>query len=163
MSNSKNDISLTWKKKLLFSGVFVQENRLHAIMDRYLKEITCKQWLVMVVADSYDTPPDLSTLGRMLGCSRQNIKKLALSMEKLGLAKLIPSKTDGRSLCVEISNKGKQIIANSQKLEKKVYQALFKDFTKQDIEEYYRLSAKMMNGFDYLEKCFRDLSEHGEM
>ena len=66
MEYGKNDIDLKWKKKLLFSGVFVQENRLHAIMDRYLKEITSKQWLVMVVADAYDNPPDLSTLAKML-------------------------------------------------------------------------------------------------
>ena len=163
MEYGKNEIDLRWKKKLLFSGVFVQENRLHAIMDRYLKEITSKQWLVMVVADAYDNPPDLSTLAKMLGCSRQNIKKLALSLEKLGFANLIPSESDGRSLCVQISEKGKQIIVNSKNLEEKVHQSLFKDFTDQDIEDYFRLSAKMMDGFGYLEECFRELTERGEL
>lgn len=87
----ENEIDIIWKKKLLFSGVFVQENRLHAIMDRYLQEITCKQWLVMVVADAYDAPPDLSTLAKMLGCTRQNIKKLAVSLERAGYVTLEPS------------------------------------------------------------------------
>lgn len=163
MNYNKNDIDLRWKKKLLFSGVFVQENKLHAIMDRYLKEVTSKQWLVMVVADAYDNPPDLSTLAKMLGCSRQNIKKLAISLEKSGFADLVPSENDGRSLCVQISEKGKQIIENSKNLEEKVHQSLFKDFTDRDIEDYYRLSTKMMNGFGYLEECFRELTERGEM
>jgi len=95
--------------------------------------------------------------------NRTNIKKLALSLEKLGFANLLPSEKDGRSLCVQISEKGKQIIVNSKNLEEKVHQSLFKDYTDQDIEDYYRLSSKMMNGFGYLEECFRELTEHGEM
>ena len=53
------EIDLLWKKKLIFSGVFVLENKLHTILDRYLKGITSKQWLVLVVASSFSSPPDL--------------------------------------------------------------------------------------------------------
>lgn len=163
MKSDNKEIDITWKKKLLFSGVFVQENLLHAIMDRYLKEMTCKQWLVMVVADAYDTPPDLSTIAKMLGCTRQNIKKLAVSLEKAGFVTLEPSENDGRSLCVLITDKGKKVIDNSKNLEEKVHQSLFRDFSDSEIEEYFRLSGKMMNGFGYLENCFRELKEKGEM
>ncbi|MBP0956238.1 MAG: winged helix DNA-binding protein [Oscillospiraceae bacterium] len=163
MRSDKKEIDIVWKKKLLFSGVFVQENRLHAIMDRYLKEMTCKQWLVMVVADAYDVPPDLSTLAKMLGCTRQNIKKLAVSLEKAGYVVLEPSKKDGRSLCVWITEKGKKIIENSKKMEEKVHRSLFRDFTEREIEEYFCLSGKMMNGLGYLEECFREMKENGEM
>lgn len=163
MKSDKNDIDIIWKKKLLFSGVFVQENRLHAIMDRYLEEMTCKQWLVMVVADAYNVPPDLSTLAKMLGCTRQNIKKLALSLEKAGYVILEPSENDGRSLCVSITEKGKKIIENSKNMEEKVHQSLFRDFTDREIKEYFRLSGKMMNGFGYLEECFREMKRNGKM
>lgn len=163
MKYNNSDMDITWKKKLLFLGVFSQENMLHAIMDRYLKDMTSKQWLVMVMADAYDKSPDLSTLAKMMGCSRQNIKKLALSLANLGFVNLVPSETDGRSLCVEISEKGKQIIDNSKSLEEKVHEALFRDFTDQEIEEYYRLSGKMMSGFEHLEECFRQLDESGEL
>ena len=37
------EMELHWKKKLLFSGVFMQENRLHAIQDRNLNGMTTKQ------------------------------------------------------------------------------------------------------------------------
>lgn len=159
----ENEIDIIWKKKLLFSGVFVQENRLHAIMDRYLKEVTCKQWLVMIVADAYDAPPDLSTLAKMLGCTRQNIKKLAVSLERAGYVVLEPSEKDRRSLCVRITENGRKIIDNSKNLEEKVHGSLFRDFTDSEIVEYFRLSCKMMKGFGYLEDCFREMKENGEM
>lgn len=163
MKSDKTDIDILWKKKLLFSGIFVQENRLHAIMDRYLKEMTCKQWLVMVVADAYNVPPDLSTLAKMLGCTRQNIKKLAASLEKAGYVILEPSEKDGRSLCVHITDKGKKIIENSKNLEVEVHRSLFRDFTDREIEQYYLLSEKMMNGFGYLEDYFREMKENGKI
>lgn len=163
MENGSSPLDAKWKKKLLFAGVFVQENRLHAIMDRYLKETSCKQWLVMVAADAFDTPPALSSLAKTLGCSRQNIKKLAASLEKLGYARLVPSEHDGRSLCVQITDSGKEIIGNSKNLEETVHESLFGDFSEQEVEEYYRLSGKLMKGFDRLEDCFRELRERGEM
>ena len=49
---------LRWMKKLLFAGVFIQENRMHTIFDRY-NEISSKQWLLMVVSSAYDTPQEL--------------------------------------------------------------------------------------------------------
>lgn len=156
------EMELLWKKKLLFSGVFVQENRLHAILDRNLNGITTKQWLLLVVSSSLPNPPDLTTLGKILGCSRQNIKKLALSLEKDGLLTLSPSTSDKRSLCVSILDKGKTIIEDSKEMEDKVYGSLFKDFSEEDISEYFKLSEKFSKGIGYLEECFIALKEKGE-
>lgn len=159
----EEDIDLLWKKKLIFSGVFVLENKLHTVLDRYLEGITSKQWLVLVVASSFSTPPDLSKVGKALGCSRQNIKKLALALEKEGMVGLIESESDGRSLCIHLTDKGRIILQNSKNLENKVYNSLFKEFTQDDINSYYSLSKKFNNGIDHLEKCFLDLKEKGEM
>lgn len=157
------EMELLWKKKLLFSGVFVQENRLHAILDRNLNGITTKQWLLLVVSSSLPNPPDLTTLGKILGCSRQNIKKLALSLEKEGFIKLTPSSCDKRSLWVSILNKGKTIIEDSKEMEDKVYGSLFRDFSEDDISEYFKLSEKFSKGIGYLEECFIALKEKGEI
>ena len=159
----EEDIDLLWKKKLIFSGVFVLENKLHTVLDRYLEGITSKQWLVLVVASSFSTPPDLSKVGKALGCSRQNIKKLALALEKEGMVSLIESESDGRSLCIHLTDKGRIILQNSKNLENKVYNSLFKEFTQDDINSYYSLTKKFNNGIDQLEKCFLDLKEKGEM
>ena len=157
------EMELLWKKKLLFSGVFVQENRLHAILDRNLNGITTKQWLLLVVSSSLPNPPDLTTLGKILGCSRQNIKKLALSLEKEGFIKLTPSYCDKRSLWVSILDKGKTIIEDSKEMEDKVYGSLFRDFSEDDISEYFKLSEKFFKGIGYLEECFISLKEKEEI
>ena len=74
MEYEKMGINLQWKKNLLFAGVFIQENLLHSVFDRY-NEMSCKQWLLMAVLKAFDTPPDLSTVAKAMGCSRQNVKQ----------------------------------------------------------------------------------------
>lgn len=160
MDYEKRGTSLKWKKNLLFSGVFIQENRLHTILDRY-NEISCKQWLLMAVCKGFEEDPDLSTLAGTMGCSRQNVKKLAMHLEEKGYVELKRSRQDARSLCVSVTEKGRRWQKKNTELGQHVHEAVFRDFTDEEIEQYYALSVKMMRGIDYLEAFFknRDVNE----
>lgn len=148
-----------WIKKLLFAGVFIQENKLHAIFDRY-NEISSKQWLLLAVASSFDEAPDLSMLARMMGCSRQNVKKLALSLAKKEFVTLEKSPKDARLLLVVLTKQGKAFRKETEKLADGVHQALFSEFSDEEIQQYYQLSIKLMHGMDNLEMFF--LKQQGE-
>lgn len=143
-----------WIKKLLFAGVFIQENKLHTIFDRY-NQVSSKQWLLMAVSTSFDEAPDLSMLAKTMGCSRQNVKQLALSLEKKGYVKLEKSSRDARSLCVKMSEQGEGFRMEMATLANEVHQALFSEFTEEEIQQYYQLSLKLMHGIDHLEVFFQ--------
>lgn len=145
---------IRWMKNLLFAGIFIQENRLHAVYDRY-NQMSCKQWLLMAVCNAFETPPDLSTLASAMGCSRQNVKKLALNLEKEGYITLEKSPEDGRALCVRKTEKGLQFSKNNAELGDQVHDAIFREFTEEEIAQYYQLSIKMMHGIDHLEEFFK--------
>lgn len=83
----KNGYKSAMEENLLFAGVFIQENLLHSVFDRY-NEMSCKQWLLMSVLKAFDTPPDLSTVAKAMGCSRQNVKQLARPLEQEGYIRL---------------------------------------------------------------------------
>lgn len=144
---------LHWKKKLLFTGVFFQENRLHAICDRN-NELSVKQWLLLTVTTGFEEPQDLSTLARAMGCSRQNVKKLAATLEKTGYVELIKSKKDSRSLCIKRTPKADAYNATTQSYGEFIHKQLFYDFTDEEIETYYNLWVKFNHGIDRLEKSF---------
>ncbi len=146
--------SIHWMKNLLFAGVFIQENRLHAVCDRY-NDMSSKQWLLMVVCNAFETPPDLSTLAEAMGCSRQNVKKLATHLERDGYITLEKSKVDSRSLCVKKTEKGLQFSKECSQLGIQVHEAVFQEFSDEEIEQYYKLSIKMMNGIEHLEDFFK--------
>lgn len=96
MEYEKMGKNLQWKKNLLFAGVFIQENLLHSVFDRY-NEMSCKQWLLMSVLKAFDTPPDLSTVAKAMGCSRQNVKQLARPLETQGVCAFLILKRAGNS------------------------------------------------------------------
>lgn len=153
MTYESRATDLGWMKRLLFAGVFIQENRMHTIFDRY-NEISSKQWLLMVVSNAYDTPQDLTTLGEAMGCSRQNVKKLALQLEKKGYVILEKSKQDARALCMKMTKKGIEFSKEMEKMQDEVHEAVFKEFNEEEIEAYYHLSVKMMHGIGHLEEYF---------
>lgn len=161
MTYEERGTDLRWMKKLLFAGVFIQENRLHTIFDRY-NEMSSKQWLLMVICNSFDTTQDLTTLGAAMGCSRQNVKKLALQLEKNGYVVLEKSKKDARSLCVKGTEKGIEFAKKNEALVDKLHETVFKEFTDEEIEKYYQMSIKMMHGIEYLEEFFKSAEKEKE-
>lgn len=149
--------SVLWMKRLLFAGVFIQENKLHTIYDRY-NSITSKQWLLMVICSAYEAPPDLTTLGEGMGCSRQNVKKLALQLEKKGFIHFIKSQTDSRSVCIIITDKGNAYLAKCSKYAEQVFSTMFSEFSDDEIKQYYYMSIKVMKGIDHLEELFKKIN-----
>lgn len=145
------------RKNLIFSSVFILENMLHSVVDRN-SEISSKQWLVLTCAKIFPTPPDLTMFGNALGCSRQNIKKLALQLEKDGYIRLVKSETDARRTCIEITEKGKAFNEKNTQISEMVHEQLFSEFTPEDIEKYYELSVKMMHGIRRLDQYFEEVN-----
>ena len=47
-------------------------------------EISMKQWLLLAMTECCPEPRTLTNIGNLMGCSRQNVKKLALALEKKG-------------------------------------------------------------------------------
>lgn len=152
---------LQWIKKLLFAGVFIQENRLHAVFDRN-NDMSVKQWLLLAVCQAYDSPPDLSSLADTMGCSRQNVKKIALCLERDGYIELQKSEKDGRALCVRRTEKGIKYAKDRAELGKQIHDVIYQEFTDSDLEAYYKLSIKMMKGIDHLEEFFNNMGKDGD-
>ena len=144
-----------WIRNLLFAGVFIQENKLHTVMDRY-NEMSSKQWLLIAVTKAFDTPPDLTSLAKVMGCSRQNVKKLAQNLERDGYITLDKSPRDARTLCISLTEKGMRFRRDMSALAGDVHAALFQELTEDEIMEYYRLSVKLMHGIDHLETFFQN-------
>jgi len=98
----------------------------------------------------------------VMGCSRQNVKKLALSLEKQGYVILEKSPKDARSLCVVMSKQGLRFRKDMEELTDEVHQALFSEFSNEEITQYYQLSIKLMHGIDHLEVFFKNRQKGAE-
>jgi len=72
----------THKYRQFFSSAFIFQNKLQTACDKLQKDITMKQWLLLAMTTSCQIPFTLTRLEELMGCSRQKVKKLALTLEK---------------------------------------------------------------------------------
>ena len=59
-------------------------NQLQTIFDSRIPALSLKQFMLLSVARQAGEPMTFTQLGALLGCSRQNIKKLAEALVKKG-------------------------------------------------------------------------------
>lgn len=147
---------LLWKKKLIFSAIFIEANKLQTVFDRSNSEVSSKQWLLLAIASSFPEPPTLTAVGELMGCSRQNVKKVAVVLEKKGYIVLNNDLKDKRSLCIEITQKYGKLAAEMEKGTDDVMNQLFGDFTDKQVEELFTAMTKLSKGIDALNLYFKN-------
>ena len=72
------------RQKAIFSTLFIAGNRLQTLFDKTIPALSLKQFMLLSVARQSEEPLTFTQLGKLLGCSRQNIKKLADALVQQG-------------------------------------------------------------------------------
>jgi DNA-binding MarR family transcriptional regulator len=94
------------EKAFIFGGIFILANRLQLVGDKLDKNITVKQWLLLACISKYqDSSPALSDVAKQVGNSRQNVKKMALILEREGFLTLTKDQNDARILRITLTEK----------------------------------------------------------
>ena len=81
----------------MFSTLCIAENRLQTIFDKSSSGITLKQFMLLTMVRQSEERLTFTQLGDLLGCSRQNIKKLAAVLEQKGFVTIIQNENDKRA------------------------------------------------------------------
>ena len=141
----------------IFSGIFLLQNRMQTAGEKLQTEISMKQWLLLVMTECCPEPRTLTNIGNLMGCSRQNIKKLALALEKKGFVRLLLGVNN--SVCVELTDK---VNAYAQEIGGRNLQALsllFADFSEDEIKQLFQLYTKLYAGVERVEQYVEELDK----
>lgn len=145
---------LLWKKRLIFSAIFIEANKLQTVFDHNNGDVSSKQWLLLVIASSFPEPPTLTEVGELMGCSRQNVKKIAVILEKKGYIVLNHDLKDKRSLCIAMTDKFAKLSAEMEKETDDVMKHLFGMFSEEQINDFFDGIIKLSKGIDALGSYF---------
>ena len=141
----------------IFSSIFVLQNRMQTAGEKLQTEISMKQWLLLVMAECCPEPRTLTNIGNLMGCSRQNIKKLALALEKKGFVRLLLGVNN--SVCVELTDKVNVYVQEIGGRHLQALSLLFADFSEDEIEQLFQLSAKLYAGVERVEQYAEELNK----
>lgn len=89
----------------IYGFIFSLSNRIQTIGDKEFEDITMKQHFLMIALMMFPEPPTLKEMGALIGCSYQNVKRMAQQLQKNGYLKIVQDCKDRRKLLLVPTNK----------------------------------------------------------
>ena len=152
------------KEKFIFGCILLFANKIQTIGDRFDKDITMKQWLLLIcILEHNDSPPTLTTVAEFMGCSRQNVKKMALKLKEKGLLNLEDDPNDNRSVKLRITEKCEKFFKKRENTEDRFLEDFFKNLTKTDINNVYSAFLKLSDTIAELDKTSKIGFSYGNL
>lgn len=134
------------EKAYIFGTIFTLSNKLQSLGDKFDKNLTVKQWLLLAgIYKSESDSPTISEVAGLIGCSRQNVKKMVLILEKEGFVRLQKDSNDARILRISLTKKCRDYLMQREKRESEFLVQLFDGFNSNEVKA-------LVNGILKLEK-----------
>ncbi|MDE7021732.1 MAG: MarR family transcriptional regulator [Lachnospiraceae bacterium] len=140
------------KRKAIFSTLFIAGNKLQTLFDNRIPEVSLKQFMLLSIVRQSKEQLTFTQLGNLLGCSRQNIKKLADALMKKGFITIRQSPHDTRAMCICPTEKVNDYFINDFSKYQEELKYLFEVYTDKEIETLFTLLSKLYAGIENLEK-----------
>ena len=122
------------KKAYIFGAIFFLDTIIQNAGDKFFTEITTKQWfLLLSIIRSGAESPTLTEVSRIIGYSTQNVKKLAVHLEKAGLVELQKDINDSRALRIALTKKCFKYLESRKEKENEFIEKLYDGITDEEI------------------------------
>lgn len=140
------------QRKAIFSTLFIAGNKLQTLFDNHIPQISLKQFMLLSIVRQSKGQLTFTQLGDLLGCSRQNIKKLADILVKKGFVTIRQSSHDPRAMCICPTKKMNEYFEKDFLEYQEELKYLFEVYTEEEIETLFALLSKLYAGIENLEK-----------
>lgn len=144
------------QQKAIFSALFIATNKIQTLFDKNIPQLSLKQFMLLAIVRQSKEQLTFTQLGNILGCSRQNIKKLAEILEKKGFITLQQSPQDPRAMCIFTTEKVEQYFENDFSQYQEELKYLFEVYSEEEVETLFVLLSKLYAGIENLEKKAAD-------
>ncbi len=127
----------------IYGMLFSLSNRIQAIGDKEFEDITIKQHFLMMGLKLFERAPTLKELSQLIGCSYQNVKRMAQHLEKEGYLQIIQDKADRRKLLLVSTDKIDGLAESSKEVATHFMENLYRGISQTDLEITLRTLKKM--------------------
>ena len=127
----------------IYGMLFSLCNRIQTIGDKEFDDITMKQHYVLDALQMYEKPPTLKEMGELIGCSYQNIKRMALHLESRGYIKFVHDEKDKRKLLIVPTEKVKKVGEDKREATVNFINKLYKDISEEELKVTLETLKKM--------------------
>lgn len=143
-------------KYIIFALYFMISNQLQTIGDAFFKEVSTKQWFVLLVLSNIlnDHAPTLNELSEAVGSSHQNVKQLVLKLEQKGYVELKKDENDARRLRINLTPKSYEFQKLYEGKSEDFMNELFRDLNKSDLDTTLKVMLTLKDHLEGMEKDY---------
>lgn len=127
----------------IYGMLFSLSNRIQTIGDKEFEDITMKQHFMMIALDMFEQPPTLKEMGELIGCSYQNVKRMAEHLQKERYLNIEKDSTDKRKLLLKSTGKFEEIACEQRDTTIDFMAKLYKNISREDLATTLRTLMKM--------------------
>ncbi|ACA46158.1 MarR family winged helix-turn-helix transcriptional regulator [Clostridium botulinum] len=154
MDNTK-EIDNIDKRYHVFGMLFLLSNKLEALGNNFLGELTTKQWFFMLILmNFFKEPPTLSELALEMGTSHQNAKQIAIKLEEKGFLVVKKDTKDKRVLRLTPTNKIEKYVKLRKDKDHFFIEKFFNVLTKEEVKNIYGSFTKLLDNIKVIENEF---------
>ncbi|ABS35104.1 MarR family transcriptional regulator [Clostridium botulinum] len=154
MDNTK-EIDNIDKRYHVFGMLFLLSNKLEALGNNFLGELTTKQWFFMLILmNFFKEPPTLSELALEIGTSHQNAKQIAIKLEEKGFLVVKKDTKDKRVLRLTPTNKIEKYVKLRKDKDHFFIEKFFNVLTKEEVKNIYESFTKLLDNIKVIENKF---------
>ena len=131
--------------------IFLLERRLEYLFDKVLaaSDLTAKQWLLLAAIEkSPEANLSIQDVAKRLATSHQNIKAIALNLEKRGFLSLVKDKNDKRVTRLAITPKCTSFWQEREGQDKELLLEIFKNLGDEEISTLPKSLVKLLKNAD---------------
>lgn len=136
------------KRLIVFGYLFRVANRLQSKMDAQMKDLTAKQWFVILALGLFEQPPTLKQLAAACDTSHQNTKQLVMKLAEKGFVTVQNDEKDGRALRIAASDRCDQWDKDNEEIAAQFIDSMFSGMS---MDEISGLSSSLIRIFENLE------------
>lgn len=128
----------------IFSIIFYISNKTQAEGDKLDERITVKQWMTLLtIMHLPKGRANYNQIAGMMGCSKQNVKKLVTILERKKFVSIGKSDTDHRAVSVQVTQDSKKFLHDYYERGNTYLNNIFKDFDENELHTLWKLLKKL--------------------
>ena len=138
----------------IFGSLLMVANRIDTLLERELRpfDVTAKQWFLSVmIASLFDQPPTIMELARTMGSSHQNVKQVALKLQKKGLLRLEKDPDDGRVTRLFMTDFSQTFWRQTDEAGRDFLQRLFSGLNEMDLKNMRAALDELLENIEQLD------------
>lgn len=109
-------------------------NRFQAFADKFLGELSWKQFFAIICINLCNGKPTINELAEILGSSHQNVKQILLKLEKKNFINIVIDAADKRKQRIELTDYCRDYCNRNDSSSNKIMSLMFEGISKDELQ-----------------------------